>query len=148
MSRLVLLDAGPLGLMSHPLRNAGARDWLIALRRAGIMVAIPEIADYEVRRELLRANRSAGVARLDTLKEDLDYLPITTEIMLRAAEFWAQLRRQGVPTAPDPALDGDVILAATAAVQIARDDEVVIATTNPRHLSRLAPARLWHEIVP
>jgi predicted nucleic acid-binding protein len=112
------------------------------------VIAIPEIADYEVRRELIQANRIAGIARLDELKQEFRYLPITTDIMLRAAEYWAKVRRQGIPTAPDLALDADVILAATSAEQAARGDDVVIATTNPRHLSRLAPAQLWHEITP
>ncbi|MEX2261699.1 MAG: hypothetical protein WD696_07095 [Bryobacteraceae bacterium] len=45
---------------------------------------IPEIADYEVRRELLRAGKEKGLGRLDAL-------PITTPVMLKAAEFWATL---------------------------------------------------------
>ena len=65
--------------------------------------------------------------------------------MRRAAEFWAEARRDGRPTAPDPALDGDVILAAQAAT-LDRDD-VIIATTNPKHLSRYVPAALWTDIV-
>jgi hypothetical protein len=51
---------------------------------------IPEIADYEVRRELLRARREVGIRRLDQLKEALTYLPITTAVMLRAAQLWAE----------------------------------------------------------
>lgn len=148
MSRVVLLDAGPLGMASHPRRNPDLDAWLFRLLRARVAIAIPEIADFEVRRELIRANRTTGITRLDELKVGFRYLPITTEIMLRAAAFWAQVRRQGVPTAPDLALDADVILAATAVVQAARGDDAVIATTNPRHLTRLAPAQLWHEITP
>jgi hypothetical protein len=63
------------------------------------------------------------------LKAALRYLPITTEVMLQAAAFWAQMRRQGQPTAIDAALDGDVILAAQAVAQQAQGDDVVIATT-------------------
>ena len=44
------------------------------------------------------------------LKRTLEYLPLTTDVMLQAAAFWAQARQTGTPTAPDPALDGDVIL--------------------------------------
>ena len=36
--------------------------------------------------------------------------------MLKAAEFWAGARRSGSPTAPEAALDADVILAAQAAM--------------------------------
>ena len=112
----------------------------------GSAVAIPEVADYEVRRELLRAGKVKGLATLDVLKASLVYLPITTETMLRAAEFWARARQQGRPTAPDAALDCDVILAAQAVLLSAAGDDVVIATTNVGHLSLFADARLWRTI--
>ena len=105
---------------------------------------VPEIADYEVRRELLRANKARGLARLDALAARLEYLPLPTAAMRQAAVFWAQVRQQGRPTADDKALDGDVILAAHAITLGATD--VVIATTNVGHLSRFAPAALWPDI--
>jgi len=105
---------------------------------------VPEIADYEVRRELVRADKTQGIVRLDALIALIEYLPITTEVMRQAAQFWALARQQGKPTAADPAPDGDVILAAQAATLGAMD--VVIATTNVGHLSRFVPAQLWHEI--
>lgn len=147
MARVILLDAGPLGMAAHPRKNPDVKVWLQELLRAGVSVAVPEIADYEVRRELLRAGKTAGLARLDTFKITLRYLPITTEIMLQAADYWARMRQQGTPMAVDAALDADVILAATAAAAIGRGDDVVIATENVRHLARLVPAKLWHEIV-
>ena len=105
---------------------------------------VPEIADYEVRRELLRARRAEGVARLDALIKQVEYLALTTLAMRQAALFWAEARQQGRPTAPDPALDGDVILAAQAAT-LGRAG-VIVATTNVRHLSRFVPAELWPDI--
>ncbi|HWS84832.1 MAG TPA: hypothetical protein VN207_11310 [Ktedonobacteraceae bacterium] len=54
--------------------------------------------------------------------------------------------KQGMPTADNKALDGDVILAAQAAVLAAQGYEVVIATGNVNHLSRLANAREWRHI--
>ena len=80
----------------------------------GVEVFIPEIADYEVRRELLRAGKTAGVMRLGELQKVFTYLPITTSVMRRAAALWAAARNQGRPTADPKALDGDVILAAQA----------------------------------
>jgi predicted nucleic acid-binding protein len=117
-----------------------------ALLSNGVRVLVPEIADYEVRRELLRAEKRAGIARLDRLKTRIGYAPITTQAMLLAAEFWAQARRQGRPTTDDRALDGDVILAAQAVIRARGGDEVVIATTNVGHLGRFADARTWEEI--
>jgi predicted nucleic acid-binding protein len=58
-----------------------------------------EIADYEVRRELLRASKTQGAARLDALAAMLEYLPITTAAMRKASEFWAKARQQGLPRA-------------------------------------------------
>lgn len=39
---------------------------------------------------------------------------MNTAIMLQAAQFWAEARQRGIPTADPKALDGDVILAAQA----------------------------------
>jgi hypothetical protein len=49
MPRLVLLDAGPLGMVTHPRRNQEAKDWLRQLLRSGTEARVPEIADYEIR---------------------------------------------------------------------------------------------------
>jgi hypothetical protein len=72
--------------------------------------------------------------------------PVTTEAMLKAAEFWATARRRGRPTAKDEALDGDAILAGQAVTLDIVGDELVIATTNLKHLSRFANAEIWTDI--
>jgi predicted nucleic acid-binding protein len=149
MSVVVLLDSGPLGLVTNPQGSLEAdlcNRWLISLLASGVQVKIPEIADYEVRRELLRADKLSGLKRLDELKNFLDYVPLTTQTMLKAAEFWAQVRKQGKPTADAKALDGDVILAAQASLITSAGHEVIIATTNVNHISRLATAREWRNI--
>ncbi len=61
MPKQVLLDAGPLGMISHPRPNRAIADWFKRLLSAGVSVLVPEISDYEVRRELLRANRQKGI---------------------------------------------------------------------------------------
>lgn len=147
VSRVVLLDAGPLGMISHPRKNPEIKVWLQNLIRSGTVVRVPEIADYEVRRELLRANKLKGIQRLDSLKVVIGYIPITTEVMLKAAEFWAQPRQQGQPTADDKSLDADVILAAQAAIISTQGEDVVIATANVSHLTRFVQAKIWNEIV-
>jgi predicted nucleic acid-binding protein len=146
MARRVLLDAGPLGMVSHPRPSALVASWFAALAAAGAEILIPEIADYEVRRELLRAGRHRGVERLDGLKSALTYVPITTEAMLQAAEFWADARRKGRPTATDESLDADVILAGQAATLDGA--AVIVASTNPRHLTRFVSADHWQRIGP
>lgn len=152
MARVVLLDTGPLGLVTHPnaaTKNAQAADWLRELVTAGVTVRVPEISDYELRRELLRAGKTRSVVVLDRYKETLGYVPLTTEAMLRAAAFWSDVRREGKPTAPDLALDADAILAGQAATLVSSgEDEIVVATTNVGHLSRFVPAEEWQEIRP
>ena len=147
MSRTIVLDSGPLGLVTNPggsKEAAACGQWLLNVVTGGATVMVPEIADYEVRRELLRARRTAGIARLDALITQIEYLAITTSAMRQAATFWAEARQQGRPTAADPALDGDVILAAQAATL--NRAGVIVATTNARHLSRFVPAELWSDI--
>ncbi len=149
MSAIVFLDSGPLGLVINP-RGSSVADacnlWLMALIAKGVQVKLPEIADYEVGRALLRINKTTSIKYLDALKTSIDYVPITTQTMLLAAEFWAQVRKQGKPTADNKALDGDVILAAQASLLSNVGYEVVIATTNVSHLSRLATAKEWQNI--
>ncbi len=149
MSMVVLLDAGPLGMITNPKsspENETCKNWLASLAYNGVEVVIPEIADYEVRRELLRAGKDRGLSRLDALKSMLAYAPITTAVMLKAAEYWAVARNKGRQSANDASLDADMILAAQASA-LARDgDETVIATTNVRHLVLFSSARIWREI--
>jgi predicted nucleic acid-binding protein len=148
---IVLLDSGPLGLVTNPNLSSQAiacNEWLESLLDSGVRIAIPEIADYEVRRELIRAGRVRGLRRLDALSSLIEYLPLTTSKMRMAAEFWADARGRGQPTADDKALHGDMILAAQAELASFDDVEVVIATTNVGHLQRFVSARIWQEIRP
>ena len=149
MSRVVLLDSGPLGMVTNPRATPLALEcqlWLDSLEPKGYKVMLPEIADYEVRRELLRVGKVAGIRRLDQLKAAITYRPITTEVMLKAAELWAEARRRGRPTADPKALDGDVILAAQARLVAEEGNEVIIATTIVGHLSQFIDAREWRLI--
>lgn len=152
MPRTVVLDTGPLGLVTHPKaekENTEAAKWLRGLLVGGASVLIPEICDYELRRELVRAGKTKSVEVLDRYKSQLRYVPLTTSVMLRAANFWAVARQRGEPTAPDPALDGDVILAAqTAELADTEKIDVVIATTNVGHLSRFVAAEHWQDVSP
>jgi predicted nucleic acid-binding protein len=143
----VILDTGPLGSLTTPKFSPLAincRRWFQSMVNRGRRIVVPEIADYELRRELLRANKAQGIANLDALITQIGYLPITTTAMRQAAQFWAQARKQGQPTAGDKTIDCDVILAAQAATL--GDSDFIVATTNVKHLSRLVPADLWQNI--
>ena len=133
-------------MLAHPRPQPAIVAWLAGVRRQGMLVRISEIADYEVRRELLRANLTRGVQRLDDLGAAPGTLPVTRQVLLRAADLWAQARRRGRPTAADAALDVDIIIAAQAQEAEAGGASVIVATTNVAHLGRFVDARLWHDI--
>jgi predicted nucleic acid-binding protein len=149
MSQVILLDSAPVGLITNPkasLLAVQCQQWLLSLLQRGYQVILPEIIDYEIRRELLRANKLSGIRKLEQLKSEIIYLPITTEVMLKAAELWASARKKGKPTADNKALDGDVILASQAILVANLGHEVIVATTNKKHLSLFVDAREWQEI--
>lgn len=111
---------------------------------------VPEIADYELRRELLRLGTARSVRQLDLLLSNpyVVYVPISTAAMRLAAQLWADVRRAGRPTADPHALDADVILAAQTRLLAHDGRDVIVATTNVRHLARFVPTAEWGTIVP
>ncbi len=137
----LLLDTGVLGQICHPRRHLDVRVWL---RRAVIdhTFLVSELADYELRRELLRLGAPRSLRRLDELARELQYVPITTATWRRAAALWAVARNSGKVTAPPEALDGDVLVAAQAL-----EEGAAILTTNSRHFELLSVTALdWRAI--
>lgn len=124
--------------------------WILQHTKLGNSFRVPEITDYELRRELILNGFKRSIVNLDQLKIALGYIPLSTEIMMSAAMLWAQARKLGRKTAHDWALDGDIILCAqTIALQHAHpDDSVIVATTNVGHLARFVTAHLWRNISP
>lgn len=153
MSRVVVLDAGPLGRLTQrkgvPVADA-CRAWVMACLANGARIVVPEVSDYEVRRELIRQGLTASLARLDTFIFDRPdrYVPITTEAMRRAADLWAAARNAGVPTADKLALDADVILAGQALTLQPTPTDLIVASVNVRHISRYILCAEWSQIVP
>ena len=147
MTKVVLLDSGPLGKIAHRRANPAITNWVRSLLAAGAKVVVPEIADYEVRRELIRSSRIQSLAHLDRLKETLIYLPISTEAMLAAAQLWADARNRGRPTAGHESLDADAILAGQANTCDFGRLPVIVASDNVQHLDQLTHAEYWHDIL-
>ena len=147
----LLLDTMVLGSLCHPRepRNRRVAEWLasVLIRLADrVTVYLPEIADYELRRGLLELALKEGLethprlARLDELGQHLDYLPISTSAMRRAAKIWRR-PKSGRPTAPPDALDGDAILAAQA-IEVGG----TVVTENTDHFEGVVPAHRWEEV--
>jgi predicted nucleic acid-binding protein len=75
--RHVVLDTGVLGLLAHTSKKSEPRkckEWMQTLLRQEVSLYVPEIADYELRRELLRMDLTRSIARLDALKAIIGYL--------------------------------------------------------------------------
>jgi predicted nucleic acid-binding protein len=150
VSDVLFLKSGPLGLVTQPQRSnevIAITDWLQDCLRAGARVVVPGIVYYEIKRELLRANKFVGIARLDAFVNATPdrYLPLTDDALRFGAELWARSRRAGRPTADAAALDIDVLLAAQA---LRLGHSPLVVTTNPKHLSQFVPAQHWTDIAP
>jgi hypothetical protein len=83
---------------------------------------------------------------LDELVDKLLYVPITTSIMRRAAQLWAEVRWKGWTTADKKELDGDVILGAQWESEQVKASQVIVATTNISHLRLVSDAHEWRSI--
>ncbi len=155
---IVILDSGVLDLLASPIQDASeedeneiyqCREWFYYLLSKGVYVVTSEISDYEVRREFIRI-KSDGLVILDDLRNRIDFLPLTTQVMKKAAEFWADVRQNHVRTADDKNIDADMII--SAQWSILSDDfpgrAVLIATKNMRHLKIFAKdnAQEWMNI--
>ena len=151
MARFILLDAGVLGLACPGSRTplvASFQPWVHHLIAGGSDVVIPDVTRFEVRRELLRLRSPARLRLLDDFCAQFASVSVTAEAWDKAAEFWALVRQAGRPTAHSEAIDADAILAGVAATIARPGDEVVIATTNVRHLNWFPGinAQRWQEI--
>lgn len=149
---IVVLDTGVLGSITNPNQKSSDVKAMIAwagrLRAAGHVFAIPAIADYETRRELLRTGSTKAIAAHDAFCNAAGnlYLSISDAALVEAARLWAQARNMGRQTAANEAIDGDVILCAQVLQARYAPGSYVVATTNTKHLTLFATAAEWHTI--
>jgi predicted nucleic acid-binding protein len=88
VSPAVVLNSTPLGILCNPgaaPKVMACRQWLADLLAAGRRVILPEITDYEVRRELIRRGSTVALTNLDGYGSQLEYLPINTAAIQLAA---------------------------------------------------------------
>ena len=119
------------------------QNWVMQELGAGNNIYVSEVADYEVRRELIRLIRAgqlpaSRLQRLDQLKSLCLFLPVSSTSWQRAAELWAEARLQGKATASPASLDPDVLIAAQA-----QEVAATVVTNNPGHIGRWVPILTW-----
>jgi predicted nucleic acid-binding protein len=142
----ILFDSGPLGGIAHPKPQPEFFEWFVDQLKRGKQFIVPEICDYKVRRNFILESKKnpsfhTSIKRLDDLKSLVRYLPLTTDVMMKAAALWAEARRRGKSTGDKKELDGDVILAAQAL-----SVNGIVATENISHLSLFVEAKHWRDI--
>jgi predicted nucleic acid-binding protein len=136
----LLLDTAVVGEICHPRKYDDVRAWFARAAAAHEML-LSEVADYELRRELLRIDSRRSLDRLDELTREIRYIPVTTATWRAAARLWALQRKAGRVTAAEGGLDGDVLIAAQALAE-----DAVIVTPNTRHFDSMVRAVTWQEV--
>lgn len=152
---VIVLDTFPTSSVSkrpgktQPTVSDQCHQWIGNCQAAGHRILVPAISYYEVLRELEQRQATSQIDRLKAFcLQPQRFLPVTTDHLETAAQLWGRARRDGWPTADAQALDGDVILAAQALSLVMPASELIVATTNPGHLSRYVSADLWTNIAP
>jgi len=151
---IIVLDTFPASSVAKrpgivPTLLDQCREWIGTCETAGHRILVPAIAYYEALRELELRQATRQIARLQAFcLQPRRFIPLTTQHLETAARLWGQQRRAGRPTADPQALDGDVILAAQALSLGIAAPALIVATTNPAHLSSLVPCDLWTNIPP
>ena len=82
----LLLDTAVVGEICHPRKYDDVRAWF-ARAAAAHELLLSEVADYELRRELLRIDSRRSLDRLDELTRELRYIPVTTATWRAAARL-------------------------------------------------------------
>jgi predicted nucleic acid-binding protein len=152
---IIFLDSGVIGLLCNPNPHPEAiaiTRWFERMLCRGAYIISSTICDYEVRRGLrlssLQGGSTEGINKLNLFQEVIEFIPVTLEIADMSAELWAESKQQGKSTAQSNSLDADIVICASYRVWKSTypGREIVIATTNVKHLSRFANALEWSEI--
>lgn len=156
MARVLILDSGPLsncvvslgtGPASQWTESQRCHHWLRNSEAAGVTIFVPAIAYYEVLREIERRGAQGQRQRLVRFCfQPGRPIHLTTTHFEEAARLWAQARNIGIAMTGDASLDADSILCAQVLSLQLPPTDYVVATTNPKHLTRFVAAEDWQSI--
>jgi tRNA(fMet)-specific endonuclease VapC len=120
-----LLDTDTLSsiLRGTPAVVARSRDYLAEHRAFALSI----ITRYEILRGLKAKGATAQVQAFDRFCETSLILPLTDEVVVKAAEIYATLRKRGQPTG-----DADILIGASALTH-----GFGIVTNNEAHFRRI-----------
>ena len=124
------------------------QEWFYSLLSKGVLCVSSAICEYEVKRELIRRNKTEELNNLSELKQWLEFIFLEEKVLDLAAENWAKARNRGIPTADNKSLDADMIICSTWQLLPEKwtGRYVVIATNNVKHLTRFSNAEIWQNI--
>lgn len=151
---IIVLDSGVLGSITNPKAKSGdvkaMTVWAAQMRMAGHTFAIPAIADYETRPELLRGGSLQSITAHSFFCHEAGnlHLSISDTTLEHAAALWAEARNMGKPIAGNDALDEDVILCAQVLEAGFANGGYIVATTNTKHLLLFVVAAEWQNVAP
>ncbi|MEP7119886.1 MAG: PIN domain-containing protein [Byssovorax sp.] len=108
-----MLDTNILVRICLPTGNRDVQEWFQSLLLRGadapeILVSV--LADYELRKTLIRRGASTSLGQLDSLAGSMTYVSVTAEAVRRAADLAARLS----PEDRRQISDVDVLIAAQA----------------------------------
>gem|GEM_PF-1988276 len=98
MAKTIVLDTGVLGLVTHPRVHGDFRSWFEERLSGGARFCVPEISDYELRRELIRAGKAESVRRLDDLEQVLVYLILSAWNSTGSRRYRYEARQSNLQT--------------------------------------------------
>jgi predicted nucleic acid-binding protein len=125
---IVFTDSNTLGSICNPHTNwadkkynpdaENCQRWFANLLRRSVRFVTSDICDYEIRRGLVSSVKSGkdapGLELLNFLKtnEDLEFLPVTSDVLELAANLWAEASSLGRQTSDPKNIDVDMIISA------------------------------------
>lgn len=104
------------------------------------MLKLPEIIDYELRRNLELEGLGKSINLLNQFRSRDQIIYLESEHLVRAAELWAWCRKKGLTTTENKGVDIDVILISQTESLKEFFDEVIILTID---VGDLAVFRDW-----
>jgi predicted nucleic acid-binding protein len=155
---IVFLDTNILSLVTAPGNQdkiVGCQVWLETLAARSIFIITSEICAYEINcglleKSLRQSKNVEGLQNLEELRDLIEFLPVTRQVLERASQIWTQAKLQSQPMSHPERLDADAIICAQWQLLDEHNPEraVTIATKNLRDLGRFANANLWSDIKP